>query len=585
NRFTIKLLLELRNPSPIKKITFPRISLGINFLGQPVGEVWSSKELVLEPFTSNTSHSAGLLPLYITLFVGGEDTALPELIVEVFKGNLGAIELDVTVYLGDFPVQMNLLLGDLLGAMGGGGGGFGLDSILEIIGLGGDGGGGDIGGIDIGSLLGGGVEFQVPSDYMMLYNTTTLGKDSLNKTDIRALMNVADRPILSRVDDCLIFGAKEKFGKIHWVNGTEENVAVGDGNYTWQYWNGNWTDFPAPQDPNFKFNETKDITFDNSTLTGWTKRAITDFWDQQYYYVQCKVDDVDTSTNLTMAENSTAVSMAVNASYIQNYKPPNLASSSGVSAGDGGIEPQSEIIPQATGPQLRDWEIPVEKGLLKTDMELEDYFLANGIKMIDLAGGDIVKQFVLDALQKGYDFMGNTPDIYVLLEAPLMDLPPLTAITDINSVFFVLLRFVYSHNLDLFQFLGKTELDVEGILQFIGEGFTGWTAPQGIDVVTGENIYLPISETTTHQNSITFSYLMLITMIVMLAAIAPYKALKRKDQSFVFKDIKNLPKYIDKVKIEMEKGITTDEIELLKTATFKKKSFMDSDKKSLKKGD
>lgn len=260
SRFTLNILLDLRNPYSDRKIVIPRVLLNLEYLDKKVGTVWTTEELILEPFTSNQSRSAGLLPLYITLYVGGETSGLAELINGVLLNQLGAIGLDVTVYLGDVPVSLDILLGSVLSLVLGESGElpFELSAILSL--LGGDSGGGD-------STL-------ISDDYLILYNTTVISE---GEVDVRALLHVDNRTIITQSDDRLIFGSAEKFSKIHWENGTTNNNANGDGNYTWQYWNGNtWVDFPSQ--PTMKFNESTDVSWTIADLTGWAKQEITLFW-------------------------------------------------------------------------------------------------------------------------------------------------------------------------------------------------------------------------------------------------------------------------------------------------------------------
>ena len=109
------------------------------------------------------------------------------------------------------------------------------------------------------------------------------------------------------------------------------------------------------------------------------------------------------------------------------------------------------------------------------------------------------------------------------------------------------------------------------------------TAPisssDNVTYIFTENIYDTIDQTARFQNSITYSMIILLILIGLAAFIVPYFAQKKVSQQFIFKDIKNLSTYIDKVKKEMEIGVTQEEIDLLKSVSFKKKSILDTDKK------
>ncbi|MHA1756761.1 MAG: hypothetical protein ACTSVV_08330, partial [Promethearchaeota archaeon] len=69
-----------------------------------------------------------------------------------------------------------------------------------------------------------------------------------------------------------------------------------------------------------------------------------------------------------------------------------------------------------------------------------------------------------------------------------------------------------------------------------------------------------------------------IILLLGLVVITPYYASKRVDQSFIFREIRNLKNYMEEVRKEMEKGITEEEIKLLKTAVFKESDFIKKEK-------
>lgn len=565
-RFTLKLLLDMRNPYDDKKIIIPRLSLDLKYLGQEVGELWTKDELILEPFKDNESNSAGLLPIYLTLFTGGNESALAAMISEVLKGNLGVIDINLDVYLGDLPIKIDILIGELLGALAGDEGGFDVNSIMGM--LGGEGG-----------LLGGGDEMAIPENYLFLYNTTVEASGKIFN-DIRALLNSVNRSIFTNQDDRLLFGAKDKFEKIYWVNGTNSNEANGDGIYTWEYWNGNnWVSLNV-NDGTLNFTKTGDITF--TQPSNWEKMKATRFWDRDYYYVQCKVNQLDSGVDMDKGVNNTYISMNVKESKINDYKTPSDSSLFNINsiqqkekATDYNIAQEDEV----QYPELKEFDKPIEKGLLQTDMEIDKYLEVNGIKLIGDEGDDLVYTYIIPALQRGAENLNFRENIYLINQYPILDLDVSTDI-EIEPLIDGLLKYLAAHNEDLMNFLSKCEIDFGAIFSYIGENFQGWIAPNGTDIVTGENIYSPISETERYNNTIVFSFVLFLIMIAILGVVAPYFGQKRVDQSFIFEDIKNLDTYIDKVKKEMEEGITEEEIDLLKSATFKKKDmFKNLDKK------
>ena len=197
--------------------------------------------------------------------------------------------------------------------------------------------------------------------------------------------------------------------------------------------------------------------------------------------------------------------------------------------------------------------------------------LANGIDF-----NSLINDWVILPIVTGLKVEGNTPNIYGIPS----DYPNVDNIEDLDvaQVLGTILSFLLSHNIDLNSFLVDCQFNFEGIFNYLGSNFKGYTTDKGIDILTGADIYAPVYETRQYENSITFSLIILIVLIGLAALIVPYYAQKKISQQYIFKDIKNLNNYIDKVKKEMEKGITAEEIELLKTVSFKKKTFFDEEK-------
>ena len=545
-RFTIKALLDIRNGDKTQKLIIPRLHLNLGYLGKPVGQIWTMEELVLEPFINENSKSAGLLTLYITLYMKGE-SGIIEFINGMLLGALGAIEVDLTIYLGDLPIVVDVKVGELLQLLGGGENGLDPTQLLGGFGLG-----------------GGNEDYLIPEDYIFLKKNTFY-------QDIRAFMNTENYSIFRNKYDSLIFGAKDKFTTINWKNATNGNNAVGDGNYTWEYWNGNtWANLSI-NDGTDKFIKNGTISF--SAPGNWESGSLKtiiengpDFFTFDYYYIRCGVIDLDTGIefNELELENSTFIRLNVKDSHIGDYKPP----SSSQLDSQGEVKMQAEIGPQAEYPELDEYDLPLDKGLLKTDLGFDGYFAANGLDFMDL-----VNMYILPALQRGGDKAYYTPWVNLTDED---DLFSSFEITDLLGRVF---GFLEIHEINMMQFLIMCEFEWEEIFTYIGENFDGWTALNGIDAITGEDIYAPLSSTTRYANAILYSFGLMLLLFILLGIILPYRAQKKVDQSFIFKDIKNLDKYMDKVKKEMEIGITKEEISLLKQAVFKEKVSVDKDKK------
>ncbi|MHA1149881.1 MAG: hypothetical protein ACTSR8_16720 [Promethearchaeota archaeon] len=521
---TMKVLLDVRNGDTTQKLIIPRIRMDLNYLDKPVGKIWTIDEFILEPFISDESDSAGLLPMYISLYLDEDESGIEEFINGMIMGELDPIEANLIIYLGDAPITLNILLGEL----------FSLFQSEE--------GGDTTAGFDIfGTLgfdLGGSEKYRIPDDYIFL-------KKDDNVKDLRSLFSIDNMSIFLNKYESLIFGANDKFTEITWENGSINNQAVGDGDYQWQYYDGDsWENFSIDSDGTNKFTKTGKIVF--SAPSGWNKGELVDFFPE-YYYIACKVKTLDSGENITMN---------VEESFINDYN----------ALGKAGLSVSGKIKPQADNskieyPDLEESELPLDKGLIKglEELDLEDYFVANGLNYTYIMDDILVASF-LRGLAKLYttewiaetevDGFEDLSKIEVVLEK----------VTDFTS----------SHGIDFMEYLLLCEFDFLGIFQYIGENFEGFTAPDGIDLLTGENIYAPLEESSRYFSTILFSYALFIVLLVGLAFVTPYYASKRVDQSFIFDDIKNLDIYISEIRREMEKGITEDEIKLLKTAVFRK---------------
>ncbi|MGV9174135.1 MAG: hypothetical protein ACOC35_16425 [Promethearchaeia archaeon] len=540
-RFTIKILLDIRNADETSKLIVPRFDVDLGYLGDSVGKAWTSEELILDPFVDEDSKSAGLLPVYFTLYVEGE-SGIVDFINGIFQDQLGPLEIDFTTFLGDNPINIDVQLGELLELLG-------MElNLEEFVGLTGD-------------------EHLIPENYIFLMNNT-------RARDLRALLNIENNTIFTNEYEILNFGAEDTFNTIHWENGTTRNNAMGDGNYTWEYWKGNeWSNLEEyiTDDNTEKFTKTGTIEFESPP--DWERRSlIEDFFRRNYYYVRCSVDDLDSGVEIISGEpdNSSYITMNVKRSYIGNYDPP---SSSQIEAKQDVLHVQKEIEPQSEDwPELHERDLPLDRGLLQTDLDLFDYFESNNVSLEDFFMDDIFENYLMEGLAQvsKIPWINSTQADSESLSAAAADL-------EIDILIDLLVGFLATHDLSFFDFIILCEFDWEEIITFIADDFNAWSAPDGIDSVTGENIYAPLQETSRYQNVILYSAVLMIGLFVMLGIIFPYFAQKKQDQSFIFKDIKNLDKYMDKVKQEMEKGITEDEISLLKQAAFKKKTIIDKD--------
>jgi len=552
NRFTLKILLEMRNGDKDQKVIVPRLSLNLSYLDKPVGKIWTTEELVLEPYKNDDSDSAGLLPLYITLYVGGKDSGLIEFINGLLLGEIGAIEADITILLGDIPINLNILLGEVLTMFGGQNatGAFDASGLMGM--LGGEGSGDD---------------FLIPKDYIFLKNSSYV-------KDIRALLNVPNATIFRDINEILICGAKDKFNKIEWKNATNDNYAVGDGIYQWQYWAGDkWKDLSITDGTN-KFTQSGTISF--STPSDWKTKQIVDFFDMDYYYVQCKVLSLDSGVNLTVLENATYMRMNVKESHVADYSPP---SSSSVKNHRKDVNTMADDDDDIDYPELDEEDLPLDKGLLQTDMEIDEYFGAN-----DLDFSEFLDEYLIGIPQPKPGFLWGMSKAFKTPWINETTDDDIGGGTELEPLLKAVFGFLASHNIDMGKFMISCEFEWVEIFQYIGEHFTGWSAPDGIDIITGEDIYSPISETSRYINAVVFSYLIFGILIIALCVITPYLAQKKVDQSYIFKDIKNLDIYMNKVRKEMEKGISEEEISLLKKAAFKKTAIISKDK-NIKEGD
>ncbi|MGV9206172.1 MAG: hypothetical protein ACOC44_19370 [Promethearchaeia archaeon] len=329
---------------------------------------------------------------------------------------------------------------------------------------------------------------------------------------------------------------------------------MGDGNYTWDYWNGNkWTPLSLTSDNTESF--TKSGTIEFSPPDDWKKkRLFEEFFNMEYYYIRCGSEDLDNGTiRMNVNESSIGDYNLPSSSYLETKKNSNV---------------QTELTPLSELPKLDEMSLPLHKGLLQTDLDIIDYLEVNGLDFDTL-----VFDLVLPSIQDGMNSIEQRDWISVTDDEPSIEEE------DDDVDFDIILDFIsgfsLTHDLDLMEFLIACEFEWESIFTYIGENFIGWSAPNGTDIVTNENIYTPIYETVRYKNAIQFSYVLMIGLFVMLGIIFPYFAQKKQDQTFIFDDIKNLDRYLDKVKKDIQKGITEDEISLLKQAAFKDKTIID----------
>ncbi len=528
-RFTIKILIGVKNLDKTQKLIIPRLSINMGYLGKPVGRAWTTEELILQPHISDDSDYVGLLPVYVSLYVDEEKSGkggLTEFMAGMISQKPKPIEIDLTVFLGDIPINVDTTLGKLLSLLGDT-----FDSSMMDISM-------------LFSVLGvdpSGIKYTIPENFIFLKNNTFAN-------DVRALYNLNNMTIFRGTNEILIFGADKTFNKIYWENATNGNYAKGNGNYTWQYWNGTWQDLPT-QPPFNNFSQSEVITF--SVPPDWKKKKIVTFFPE-YYYLQCIADDLDTGINTT-AEEPKLMRMNVQNSYIANYEPM------------GNYTPPESDFVDLEFPELPAHKIPLDKGLLRAtkdeDPDLNEYFLSNGLDF-----NELTEEKIYPYIKKGSNKITQTAYVNLTDDDDLENM-------ELEGILDFIMSFITSHNVDLNKFLGDCEIDFIEILKYFGDkelGFKGWSNPNGIDRITGEDIYAPIYETTRYQNLIVFSIFLFVFIIICATIIVPYFAQKKIDQSFIFKDIKNLDSYIDKVKSEMEREITEDEIAFLKSAPKRK---------------
>lgn len=523
NRFTIKVLLDVRNGDPNQKLIIPRINVDLRYLEKSLGKLWIAEELVLEPFRDNKSDSAGLLPIYLTIYNAGEDSGISEFFNGFMQGELGALRADLSIFLGDIPLHFDVLFSEVFEQL----------RLPPVE-------------IDIADLLmsfGIAEDAIIPEDYIFLKNNSY-------SRDVRALFFCPNQTVFGEPHESLIFGAEEKFDSIKWETGTDLNDAVGDGTYEWEYWDGGaWKELSL-SDGTEAYTKTGTIEF--SKPSDWERKEIVEFFPK-YYYIQCKMLAQDSGVN---------ISINTEKSHIGNYKPPTTDSSGGFELG-GSAEGYPELDPS---------DIPLQKGLFKTDIDVFEYF-----EMYNLDMNALINDFLLAGFMDGYEKVYRIPWVNSTYEdeSSSSEGGESGGEVDMLAVISDIFGFLFTHNVKIGEFVTYCEFEWEEIISFMGENFQGWTAPSGIDNITQENIYAQIEQTAQFQNSIIISYIILILLMFTLFFIAPIYGRKRIDQTRLFNDISNLELYMSQVEEEMKKGVSEEDLSVLKSIKIKDQSWLE----------
>ena len=65
-QLTLEILLEVYNPFVSSAMVLPKLDISVGYLDEPVGRIWTLQEYFLEPYTSESSHSAYLFKIYFS---------------------------------------------------------------------------------------------------------------------------------------------------------------------------------------------------------------------------------------------------------------------------------------------------------------------------------------------------------------------------------------------------------------------------------------------------------------------------------------------------------------------------------------
>ncbi|GAB4312036.1 MAG: hypothetical protein Kow0069_12650 [Promethearchaeota archaeon] len=504
NRFTVELLLDVRNANSREGLVIPRLEVNLTYLGEPVGRLWTTDDFRLQPFTDNASDSAGLLPVFATFYVGGNDSIFPEFLSAIFLGQLDPLGVQANLDLGSLPLSLQALFGDLAGLLGGAGGTTEIDVASTLTGL-------------LGGDLSGGTKAAIWEDSVFLKNSTDV-------QDIRALSLVDNQTLFTGGNELLYVGAAEPFTQVGWANASNNNNATGDGVYLWEYWNGeNWLPLPGLLDGTNGFVADGTVSF---TRPGdWKPVVVVDFLPWNYYYVRCKVlvhdSGVDPNAGSVVAMDVTR--SRVGAPPLPPPEPPSP-------------EPEPKPQPEPDVPQLDPAEIPDVPGLMKSNLSFDEYLAASGLDF-DL----FLENYLLGSAYSGGFLYGLTKAYQTPWIAATSDDSIEMDDVDFARVLLLVFRFLATHNIEPGQFLVSCEFRVNEMFDYIGQNYQNWTITDaGVDSITGAEVYAPAGA-AKFEVAAAYSRSLAVLLVGVVAA-GGFASLKQRQQAAMMtrRDVANL---------------------------------------------
>lgn len=538
-RITLKLLLNLSNPFEEINVRIPRIDIKLGHLDKPVGRVWTTEEFALDPFDVNPDtdgdtieeqkkerldhNAAGIWSIYLTLYTGA-DSGLNYFLNDLFAGNLGGIAFDATLELGNYPLNVEGIFGEL----------------LKLVGLG-------LGGTETGAItdepvpemlagaLGADLDRIKPAvrSNTIFFKETKFSNTENNKEyrDIRTLTEDLNVTLFSNevsatlleitstavniTDEIIYFGSTEEFQTLYIANAsgsyqakhdnstgvwTNKNItytkkdpihgncANGDGEYIWEYWDGtDWVSFNQKiqndTSSNFGYNSSssgpdqfnedwQDGYMNWIQLDDWAATTVSDSFTKDYFFVRVRTGGKNFDSGLN-APLDKVIRADILHSRIGNAEMPTEAPEDERSTvfNDGGLQLEQSIMAEEeiiVYPGIKPEELPDDDqaGILRYgEGEFDEY-----LEDIILSGGDLLSDVVVPYLLAP-DEGGIYNALILLSSQPELvffdgDIDP-GPNQDPARVFFNLFKSLYTHNISTSDFLIKCQLDLGAILDDI----------------------------------------------------------------------------------------------------------------------
>jgi ribosomal protein L40E len=529
NRLTLKILMNISNPFEDTGLIIPRLDVKLGHLMRPVGRLWTTEEFQLNPFDvdpnvvgdsiakqlekRNDTGAAGIWTVYLSLY-SGADSAINEFISDIFEGNFGPISFDATLELGNYPINVEGIFGEL----------------LKLVGLG-------LGGTETGAItdepvaemlagaLGAELDRIVPavrSDSIFLKQIDII--DELTNdtfTDIRMLtedVNVSlftDNVIMDLfnmqghvLNESVYFGKTEPFQTLYLPNASigyrnetlwetsqitqiiknplHGNMANGDGTYIWEYFDGSgWVSLPIIDDTIDNFFYSNSETWNSSYLSwidisaDWEPTQIYDRFTKDYYFIRCRNGTRDSGLN---SVPGAAIKVDIKHARIGNAVIPLTApeNEDNTVFGTGGLqlddslilaEEEAIIVYPGINPDHLPDKSAGQVGILQYgegdfDKYIEDIvFGGSGTTFMDgLIMPEIVNPTqggIVNALTKfGYDPSTLFFDSDVKLASDPLDA---------GLIFFNIFTALYTHNISASDLLVASELNIAHLIDVLAE--------------------------------------------------------------------------------------------------------------------